>query len=115
MPEPTLSWIIGLTVSGTNVAAGLGVRAYNRTTGETMPDTVGNNNMKLVAAAGGFKSVIDCKDFASEYSDEDVIELKINGAEYGSTTVTINTTKGGDNSASISTTTESTSLPAISA
>lgn len=110
MPTPRTSYIIGVTISGTDTAALQKVRVFNRNTNEYMPENDGNKKLALSTTK---KVIFDCKDFASGFTNGDIIEIRINGAAYGSTTSTIVTTGGGKSTDTISATQESTALAAM--
>lgn len=79
MADPTQTKPIRVTFSGTGSVAGQTYTALNRTTGERIHDVLDANK----------KAIFDCANFASAYSDGDIIELNIIGPCYGTATITL--------------------------
>ena len=94
MAAPTKPYVISSKVSGTNIDK-LRVRAYNRSNQESF--TVETNSK------GEFQFDLSrTAHFPTTYSNAQVVDIQISGAEYGSTTHTINTSEGSTKLSTIS-------------
>lgn len=98
---PISSKPIQVNLSGTGAIAGQVARVINRNTGEIHPlATSFSANKRLV---------FDCADFASGWTAGDVIEVQTSGGAYGTALITL--TASGAQTASLSATAESATLP----
>ena len=102
MVDPTINDSKPLQFTGTTTVTNSRVVIYNRTTGEyKFTDNAGNS----LKCNSGKKILFDCAWFASGWSVGDVIECKISGKNYGSTTITLTAASLEPQTASITTAT----------
>lgn len=92
---------IQVTLTGTGAIGGQAVKVINRTTMETHPTATAFSSEKHLN--------FDCLDFASGYTDGDIIEVSTVGPTYGTTLITLSGGKA--QTATLASTATSSTLP----
>ncbi len=111
MPTPTnKQFPLMVQLSGTNLAAGMTVRAYNRNTKEF------SERVEIIdQSSNDYIGVIDLGNMTTAVTKDDIIEVMIDGGGKveGTITHTVDLTKGGAK-VTLTVTDTNTSTPAIS-